>query len=95
MPYYTYILASKKYRTLYVDVTNDIARRAYEHRHSLLEGFTKKYRVKHLVYFEEHKEIRSAIQREKNIKHWSRAWKVKLMESMNTEWRDLYLDLNR
>lgn len=95
MSYWVYILASKPGGTLYVGVTNDLIRRIYEHREGLAPGFTKKYGVKMLVYFEEHGSIIAAIQREKNIKHWSREWKIDLIRSMNPEWRDLYEEIVR
>ena len=90
MPYYVYILASQRNGTLYIGVTNNIARRSYEHRENLVEGFTKKYGVHRLVYFEVHEDIRRAIQREKNMKHWSRAWKIALIEKENPDWLNLY-----
>ncbi len=90
MPYYVYILASRRNGTLYIGVTNNLARRTYEHRENLVEGFTKKYEVHRLVYFEEHADIRAAIQREKNMKHWKRAWKIALIEKENPDWLDLY-----
>ena len=85
-----YILASGPGGTLYVGVTNDLVRRVYEHRNGLVPGFTKRYAVKRLVYFEEHATAPLALQREKNIKHWPRAWKIDLIESQNSEWIDLY-----
>ena len=91
--YYVYIMASRKNGTLYIGVTNDIARRAYEHREGLLPGFTKRYAVKLLVHIEPFDDIRSAIQREKNVKKWPRAWKIALIEETNPDWRDLYADL--
>jgi putative endonuclease len=93
MSYWVYILASKPFGTLYVGVTNDVVRRAYEHREGLMDGFTKQHGVKMLVYYEEHATALEAIQREKNIKHWPRAWKVDLVRKMNPEWRDLYDDI--
>ena len=78
---------------LYIGVTNNLVRRVYEHKEGLIEGFTKKYSLKILVYYEGTDDIRSAIQREKNIKHWMRNWKVALIEKMNSEWRDLYADI--
>jgi putative endonuclease len=75
---------------LYVGVTNDLSRRTYEHREGLTEGFTKKYSLKRLVYFEQHEDIRGAIQKEKNMKHWPRAWKVRLIAGLNPNWDDLY-----
>jgi putative endonuclease len=93
MSYWVYMLASKLFGTLYVGVTNDVVRRAYEHREGLVDGFTKQHRVKMLVYYEEHATALEAIQREKNIKHWPRAWKVDLVRKMNPEWRDLFGDI--
>ena len=87
---YVYILASAPNGILYVGVTNDLVRRIYEHRHEFVAGFTKKYSVKQLVYFEYHEEIQAAIQREHNIKHWSRKWKVRLILADNPKWNDLY-----
>jgi putative endonuclease len=95
MSYWVYILASRPGGTLYVGVTNDLVRRTYEHREGLAGGFTKKYDVKQLVYFEQHETIAAAIQREKNIKHWSREWKVDLIASQNPDWRDLYDEIVR
>jgi len=88
--YYVYIMASRKNGTLYIGVTNDIARRAYEHRESLISGFTKRYDVKLLVYVEPFDDIRAAIQREKNLEKWPRVWKIALIEESNPAWRDLY-----
>ena len=87
---YVYILASAQNGILYVGVTSDLVRRVYQHRNGLVPGFTKKYGVKRLVYFEQYEDIQTAIQREKNIKHWSRAWKVGLILAGNPEWNDLY-----
>ena len=95
MPYYVYILASRRNGTLYIGMTSDLIKRGYEHRNSAVDGFTTKYGVKLLVYFEEFSDVRLAIQREKTMKHWSRAWKIALIESRNPEWRDLYDDLCR
>jgi putative endonuclease len=95
MVYYVYIMASGKNGTLYVGVTNDLIRRAYEHRNGLVEGFTRQYDVKRLVYFEETSDVQVALQREKNVKHWSRAWKLALIEEANPDWRDLYDDIVR
>jgi putative endonuclease len=88
--YFVYIMASQPRGTLYVGVTNDLVRRAWEHREGLTPGFTKRHGVKQLVYFEEFGDIGDAIQREKNIKHWSRAWKIALIEQANLDWHDLY-----
>jgi putative endonuclease len=87
---WVYILASAPNGILYVGVTSDIIRRIYEHRNGLVPGFTKKYGVKLLVYFERYEDIQTAIQREHNIKHWSRTWKVRLILKDNPEWKDLY-----
>ena len=88
--YYVYILASKIGGTLYIGVTNDLIRRVYEHREKLAAGFTKKYGVTKLVYFEVHSEVEAAIMREKQMKKWNRAWKVRLIEESNPNWDDLY-----
>jgi putative endonuclease len=90
---WTYIMTNRPNGTLYVGVTNDIVRRAYEHQTGAISGFTKRYRLHSLVYFESHDDIRSAIQREKNIKEWPRAWKTRLITHTNPEWRDRYGDL--
>jgi len=79
--------------TLYVGVTGNLSRRVYEHREGLMDGFTKHYGLKMLVYYEHYDDIRIAIQREKNLKHWKRAWKVRLILDFNPYWRDLYADL--
>jgi putative endonuclease len=76
--------------TIYVGVTSDLIRRCYEHRNGLVAGFTKRYGLKQLVYFEQHGDIRAAIQREKTIKHWPRAWKVSLIHAHNPDWQDLF-----
>jgi putative endonuclease len=94
MPYYVYILASRKNGTLYTGVTNGLGRRCWQHREGVVSGFTKTYRVKRLVHFEQFASVRDAIQREKNIKHWPRRWKVELIEADNPDWFDLYPRLN-
>jgi putative endonuclease len=93
--YYIYILTNKPRGTLYVGVTNDLVRRVYQHREGAVPGFTKTYGLKQLVYFEKYDTPMLAIQREKNIKHWSRAWKLDLVNSSNPQWRDLYKDITR
>jgi putative endonuclease len=85
-----YILASKRNGTLYIGVTNDLARRVWEHREGLVEGFTKTYGVKHLVYFELFEDIHAAIHRETRLKKWKRQWKMDLIQSRNIPWDDLY-----
>ena len=80
---------------MYIGVTNDLVRRTYEHREGLVDGFTKRYGIKALVYFEPHETISGALQREKNIKHWSREWKIDLIAASNPDWRDLYEEIVR
>lgn len=87
--YYVYILASRSYGTLYIGVTNDLARRLIEHREGGADGFTKKYNVTQLMWFETHGEITTAIQREKSLKRWRRNWKINLIEQTNPHWQDL------
>ncbi len=87
---YVYIMSNRKHGTLYVGVTADIIRRAWEHRTGYVDGFTRRYGLDRLIWFERHEEIVPAIRREKNIKNWPRAWKVRLIEKMNPEWEDLY-----
>lgn len=91
--YFVYILASQRNGTLYVGVTNDLARRSAEHRDEELEGFTRKYAVHILVWFEEYGDIGDAITREKRIKKWNRDWKLELIEKSNPDWRDLFPDI--
>ena len=91
--YYIYILASRKNGTLYVGVTSDLLKRIYEHKQNLIDGFTKKYNVHTLVYYEAHNDIQEAIIREKQIKKWNRRWKLRLIEERNPEWRDLYYEV--
>jgi putative endonuclease len=88
--YFVYILASQRNGTLYTGVTNDVIRRAWQHKENVVEGFTKKYGVHILVWFETHEDINVAIAREKQIKGWNRAWKIKMIEKANPQWRDLY-----
>ena len=93
--YFVYILTNKPRGALYVGVTNDLVRRIYEHREGAVPGFSKRYGLKQLVHFEKYDAPLLAIQREKNIKHWSRAWKLDLVSSSNPQWRDLYTDITR
>jgi putative endonuclease len=88
--YYVYILASKRNGTLYIGMTNNLVRRVFEHKNDLDEGFTKKYGVHRLVYFEDTSDVESAIQREKRLKKWNRKWKLELIEKENPNWDDLY-----
>ena len=87
--YWVYIMASKPWGTLYTGITSDIEARIYQHREGLLEGFSKRYSVKTLVYFEEHAVPAAAIQREKRIKKWPRVWKITLIRTSNPDWNDL------
>ena len=89
MNYYVYILASKQNGTLYIGVTNDLERRMYEHKNNVKEGFTNKYGVYMLVYYEETDDVSAAIHREKQLKNWKRKWKLDLIEGMNPDWDDL------
>ena len=91
--YYIFILASKRNGTLYIGVTNDLIKRVYEHKNKLVEGYTKKYNIDMLVYYEVSENIESAIRREKQLKKWNRSWKLELIENSNLGWKDLYLDL--
>ncbi|OIR15795.1 GIY-YIG nuclease superfamily protein [mine drainage metagenome] len=85
-----YLLASKRNGTLYVGVTSDLVKRVWEHRNHVVAGFTKQHEVDQLVWYEVHETMESAIQREKAIKEWQRAWKLKLIEGFNPDWKDLY-----
>ena len=91
--YYVYILASRRNGTLYIGVTSDLLKRVHEHRTDVIDGFTKKYHVHRLVYFEATTDVLSAIQREKRLKAWKRKWKLELIENSNPEWRDLFIGL--
>ena len=88
-----YMLASKRNGTLYTGVTSNLLKRVWEHKNNLVEGFTSKYGVHTLVWYELHDTMDSAIQREKAIKNWKRVWKLKVIEKMNSRWHDLYSDL--
>ena len=88
--YYVYILASKKNGTLYIGVTNNLLKRVYEHKNNLIGGFTRKYSVHNLVYYEAYSSIYDAIAREKQMKKWERQWKINLLEKSNPGWKDLY-----
>ena len=90
--YYVYILSNHTNTTLYIGVTNDLKRRLYEHKNKLIEGFTEKYNVNKLVYFEKTSDIKAAIQREKNLKKWKREWKLELIKKTNPHMVDLSLE---
>lgn len=92
-PGFVYILASRKNGTLYIGVTSDLIKRCYEHKTEKLDGFTRKYKIKRLVYFEKFDSISEAIKREKRLKKWNRQWKIELIEKMNPHWKDLYFEI--
>jgi putative endonuclease len=91
--FWVYILASRLGGTLYIGVTNDLVRRVYEHREGLAEGFTKKYAAHRLVHFEQFDDVENAVRREKRLKSWNRAWKIRLIEETNPHWIDLYYQI--
>ena len=91
---YVYILASQRNGTLYIGVTSDLGKRVWEHKNDLVEGFTGKYGVHRLVYYELHGDMVSAITREKQLKKWRREWKLRLIEEHNAEWRDLWTEIH-
>ena len=91
--YHVYILANKRNGTLYIGVTSDLKKRIYQHKNNLIEGFTKKYKVHILVYYEQTNDVAGAIKREKELKNWKRKWKLDLIEKNNPEWQDLYENL--
>jgi len=91
--FYVYILTNQKNGTLYIGVTNDLLRRVDEHKRDIFEGFTKKYQLHKLVYFEATDDVRIAIERETRLKAWKRHWKLELIEKMNPSWKDLYYEL--
>jgi putative endonuclease len=92
-PSYVYMLASAPYGTLYVGVTKDLIKRTWQHRESLLDGFTKQYGVHMLVWYEVHNDLMSAIAREKQLKKWNREWKIKLIHQRNPLWQDLFTEI--
>ncbi len=91
--YYVYILANKMRGVMYVGVTQDLIKRIWQHKNRMGHGFTSKYNVYNLVYFELHQDVSEAIKREKRLKRWNRNWKIKLIERMNPKWEDLYPSL--
>jgi putative endonuclease len=90
---FVYLMASSRNGTLYVGVTSDLVKRVFQHKNDVADGFTKKYRVHDLVWFESTPSIEEAVRKEKQIKDWKRAWKIELIEKENPEWRDLYADI--
>jgi len=93
--FYVYIMSNHKDGTLYIGVTSDLPARVFEHKNELIEGFTKKYHLHNLVYYEVYEDAYSAIAREKQLKKWKRDWKIKLIEKMNPQWQDLYSDITQ
>ena len=93
--FYVYMLASDRNGTLYVGVTSDLVKRVWQHKEGFVEGFTKEYGVKQLVWYEQHDSAEAAITREKQLKKWNRAWKIELIQTMNPYWNDLYEDIAR
>ena len=91
--FYVYMLCSRRNGTLYIGVTSDLIKRIYEHKNNLVDGFTKKYSVHSLAWYELHNTVETAIHREKKIKKWKRTWKLRLIEENNPDWKDLYDDL--
>ncbi len=89
MEFFVYIMTNLSRRSLYVGVTNDLGRRVYEHKNGLCEGFTKRYKINQLVYYENYQYVMDAIQREKSLKKWKREWKLQLIETVNPHWEDL------
>jgi putative endonuclease len=87
--YYVYILTNKSNNVLYIGVTNDLVRRIYEHKNKVVNGFTKKYNLNKLIYFETTTDVRSALEREKQLKNWHRDWKINLISEFNPKWEDL------
>ena len=90
---FVYIISSCKNGTLYIGITNNLKRRIYEHKQQKVTGFTKKYEIHHLVYYEVFENIESAISREKQQKKWNRIWKIRLITEMNSTWKDLYYEI--
>lgn len=93
--FYVYILASKRNGTLYVGYTTNLIKRAWEHKNNIVRGFTKKYEVHTLVYYEIHEDKEQALKREKQVKRWHRKWKIELIEKNNPEWKDLYEEITK
>ena len=93
MSFFVYVLASRRNGTLYIGMTDNLARRVWEHQSGAVPGFTKKYNVKSLVWYELHESRETAFQRERQLKKWNRAWKLKLIEQLNPNWRDLTVEL--
>ncbi|MPZ57853.1 MAG: GIY-YIG nuclease family protein [Rhizobiales bacterium] len=95
MSFFVYILASRRNGTLYTGMTDDLVKRIWQHRNGVVPGFTKRYEVKMLVWYELHETRESAFTRERQIKKWNRAWKLRIIEQMNPSWRDLWEDITQ
>ena len=95
MPFYVYILASKRNDTLYTGMTDDLIKRVWQHRNGLIEGFTKEHKIKTLVWYEAHDTRAAALTRERQIKKWNRVWKLETIEKNNSAWRDLWDDVTK
>ena len=91
--YWVYILSFQRNGTLYIEITNNLVKRIWEHKNKKVDGFTKKYEIHHLVYYEQYNNPESAITREKQIKKWNRLWKIRIIEEKNPEWKDLYQEI--
>jgi putative endonuclease len=91
--YYVYVITNKPYGTIYIGFTNDLIRRVHEHREGIVEGFSKEYGLERLVWYEVHEDVHAAITREKQLKEWRRDWKINLIQQLNPDWRDLYLEI--
>lgn len=91
--FWVYILASKRNGTLYIGITSDLVKRVWEHKNNLVEGFTKKYGIHMLVWYEHTTDVRESIKKEKQLKKWNRKWKLELIEKQNPDWKDLYSDI--
>jgi putative endonuclease len=95
MSFFVYIVASRRNGTLYIGMTDDLVKRIWQHRNGVVPGFTKKYQVKILVWYEVHETRESALTRERQMKRWNRAWKLQMIERMNPSWRDLWEDITQ
>ncbi len=91
--YYVYICSNKNHTTFYIGVTGRLIRRAYEHKEGIMPGFTRRYQIKHLLYYEQYNDVRDALEREKKLKKWRRSWKIDLINNFNPGWRDLQEEL--
>jgi len=95
LAYYVYIMTNKAFGTLYIGITNDLIRRVWEHKEKLIAGFTKRYGLDKLLYYEVHDSVEAAIRREKQMKDWNRNWKLRQIMEMNPDWKDLYAEITQ